>query len=146
MHQGKGGQEDNPWPEARRAPRPYGRGNAALATFPRPCQGGARPVHLIFWIRDLMPWADKIFSLKLMTTWQAFNHPLNGGLGSSSSFAHHGRRIKQAKLYQQNFTSNKYENVMKIMKNQRLIIPPHLSFCSSRAKQKIRKLLHHFRR
>ena len=35
-HQGKGGQGDNPWPNVQARPRPYGRENAAIATFLRP--------------------------------------------------------------------------------------------------------------
>ena len=70
--------------------------NTGRAEFPQTCQDSTRPaaccvwsrlspVSWIFWFVDLMPWADKIFSLRSMATWQAFNHPLNGDLGSSSS-------------------------------------------------------------
>ena len=41
-HQENRGPGDKPWPEAARAPRPYGRGNAAQATFPWPYGGRAR--------------------------------------------------------------------------------------------------------
>ena len=41
-HQGNRGPGDKPWPKARRAPRPYGRGNAAQAAFSRPYGGRAR--------------------------------------------------------------------------------------------------------
>ena len=41
---GTRGPGDKPWPEARRAPRPYDRENAARAAFPRPCSGRARGV------------------------------------------------------------------------------------------------------
>ena len=41
-HQGRGGPGDKPWPEAARAPRPYGRGNVAWAAFSRPLGGRAR--------------------------------------------------------------------------------------------------------
>ena len=79
-HQGKGGQEDNPWPKARARPCPYGPENTAHAAFSRPCQGCARPaacyvwsflspVSWIFWFIDLMPWADRISFLRSMVTW-----------------------------------------------------------------------------
>ena len=35
-HLGNRGPGDKPWPEARRAARPYGRGNEAMAAFSRP--------------------------------------------------------------------------------------------------------------
>ena len=80
MHQGNGGQGDNPWPKARVRPRPYSRGNSAQAAFSRPCQGGARlasrsvssylsPARWKSQFLDLTPWADKISSLRSMGTW-----------------------------------------------------------------------------
>ena len=41
-HQGNRGPGDKPWPKTRCAPRPYGRGNAAWASFSRPLGGRAR--------------------------------------------------------------------------------------------------------
>ena len=71
---GKGATWKARGPKRRRA-RPKGRGNAAQAAFPWPCQGSARlasvsassslsPVRWIFWFLDLMSWTDKISSLK----------------------------------------------------------------------------------
>jgi len=42
MNLGNRGPGDKPWPEAARAARPYGRGNAAHAAFSRPSWRRAR--------------------------------------------------------------------------------------------------------
>ena len=65
-HQGKGGHVGSTWPKAQARAPPKGRGNAARVAFPRPRQGGARPVlcsaspsllsdSWMSWIRDLIP-------------------------------------------------------------------------------------------
>ena len=73
---GKGARGTTPSPNHRR-----GRARKAVETaFSRSCQGGARPaacyvwsrlspVSWIFWFVDLIPWADKISSLRSIATW-----------------------------------------------------------------------------
>jgi len=88
------------WPRKRssRAVFPWPLGGRAHGASSR-TQSFLSPISFWSQFHDLMPWADEICSLRSMATWQAFNHPLNGDLWSSSSFAHHRPRNMQERYY-----------------------------------------------